>query len=87
MRRTRQTIKFDTEYVIEENITESTVYKVVQMFEVDPKNEQYVARTDVYRYIEYHTEFGSRQINEIIDSNPKYIAKIIEKKTGMLVKF
>lgn len=84
MRRTRQTIDFSTEYPIDEN----SVFKVEQLFEVDPENPcEYIARIDRYRLVEYEIINGNRIITDIWESDMKYITKTIEKKTGMLVKF
>jgi len=82
MRRTRQTIKFGTKYNFNKSANSS--FKIEQMFEVDLENPcEYIARTDRYRFVEYN----DNTIVDLFECEPKLMVKLVEKKTGMLVKF
>lgn len=82
MRRTRLKIEFDKKYNFNKSAESS--FKINQMFEVDPKNpSEYIARTDRYRFVEYN----DNTIVDLFECEPKLMMKLVEKKTGILVKF
>ena len=76
-RRTRKQIEFGTLY----SFTETKSFYVEK---TSYNEDEY---SNVIRYVEWENQNGSKTILDIIESDPDYIKKYIEKRTKLLVKF